>query len=113
MENCFEMYDSRKLADVSNKRDTDLIKVAKDDVICDDQLGWDRNKKKKNGLWLTFSFDLQLDLRTEQKWMKSSGFPEGEDMLSYVGHVCKRLNRNLFTIIPLVGDVRCLIPFVG
>lgn len=47
MENCFEMYDSRKLADVSNKRDTDLIKVAEDDVICDDQLGWDRNKKKK------------------------------------------------------------------
>lgn len=47
MENCFEMYDSRKLADVSNKRDTDLIKVAKDDVICDDQLGWDRNKKIK------------------------------------------------------------------
>lgn len=34
-------------------------------------------------------------------------------MLNYPAHVCKRFNREMFTIIPLLGDVRCLIPFVG
>lgn len=90
MENSSETHDLRQLVDVSNKRDN-------------------------TSLTNFFSFDLQqqLDLRTEQKQMKYSGFPEGQDMLSYAGHVCKRFSRKVFTIIPLVGDVRCLIPFVG
>lgn len=34
-------------------------------------------------------------------------------MCLIIQHVCKRSNREMFTIIPLVGDVPCLIPFVG
>lgn len=45
--------------------------------------------------------------------MKSNGFPEGEYVLNYPARVCKRFNREMFTIIPLLGDVRSLIPFVG